>query len=61
MPIKLKKANTTYQLIRNKISKDKIKDMFEVCMDHMMIKSEHETTHVAHLEVVFREVQKYNM
>jgi len=46
----------------NKVyEKNEISDILEVYMDDMIVKSEQEVGHTAHLKRVFKQTWKYNM
>ncbi|CAJ2676632.1 unnamed protein product [Trifolium pratense] len=61
MPFGLKNAGATYQRMMNKVFNNEIGDMLEVYMDDMIVKSEEEVDHTAHLKRVFDQARKYNM
>ncbi|CAJ2637946.1 unnamed protein product [Trifolium pratense] len=61
MPFGLKNAGATYQRMMNKVFNNEIGDMLEVYMDDMIVKSEEEVDHTAHLKKVFDQARKYNM
>ena len=62
MPFGLKNAGATYQRMMNKIyDKNELGDILEVYMDDMIVKSEQEIDHTAHLKRVFEQARKYNM
>ncbi|CAJ2637852.1 unnamed protein product [Trifolium pratense] len=61
MPFGLKNAGATYQRMMNKVFNNEIGDMLEVYMDDMIVKSEKEVDHTAHLKKVFDQARKYNM
>lgn len=61
MPFRLKKVDATYQSMMNKVFKGQIKNMWEVYMDNMIVKSWKEVGHLPHLHEVFKEVSKNNM
>ncbi|CAJ2674998.1 unnamed protein product [Trifolium pratense] len=61
MPFGLKNAGATYQRMMNKVFNNEIGDMLEVYMDDMIVKSEEEDDHTAHLKRVFDQARKYNM
>ncbi|PNX70070.1 hypothetical protein L195_g064715, partial [Trifolium pratense] len=45
----------------NKVFNNEIGDMLEVYMDDMIVKSDEEVDHTAHLKRVFDQARKYNM
>ena len=53
MPFGLKNARATYQRMMNKVFSNEIRDMLEVYMDHMIVKSRENTDHASHLRKVF--------
>ena len=53
IPSSLKNAGATYQRMMNKVFCNQIRDMLEVYMDDMIVKSRVDTDHVAHLREVF--------
>jgi hypothetical protein len=62
MPFRLRNAGATYQRMMNKVyDKNSVGDIFEVYMDDMIVKSEHEIDYTAHLKRVFEQTRKYNM
>ncbi|GAU35488.1 hypothetical protein TSUD_384430 [Trifolium subterraneum] len=61
MPFGLKNAGATYQRMMNKVFHNEIGDMLEVYMDDMIVKSEEEIGHTAHLKRVFDQARKFNM
>ncbi|CAJ2640157.1 unnamed protein product [Trifolium pratense] len=61
MPFGLKNAGATYQRMINKVFNNEIGDMLEVYIDDMIVKSEEEVDHTAHLKIVFDQARKYNM
>ncbi|GAU42817.1 hypothetical protein TSUD_288450 [Trifolium subterraneum] len=60
-PFGLKNAGATYQRMMNKVFHNEIGDMLEVYMDDMIVKSEEEIDHTAHLKRVFDQARKFNM
>ncbi|MCI49930.1 hypothetical protein A2U01_0071174, partial [Trifolium medium] len=50
----LKNAGATYQRMMNRVFRGEIRDMLEVYMDDMIIKSHKETDYAAHLRRVFQ-------
>jgi len=62
MPFGLRNAGATYQRIMKKIyDKKLLGDILEVYMDDMIVKSQQEVDHAAHLKRVFEQTRKYNM
>jgi len=62
MPFGLRNAGATYQRMMNKVYDKKfLGDILEVYMDDMIVKSQHEVNHAAHLKRVFEQTRKYNM
>jgi len=62
MPFGLQNAGATYQRMMNKVyDKKLLGDILEVYMDDMIVKSQQEVDHVAHLNRVFEQTRKYNM
>ncbi|GAU40562.1 hypothetical protein TSUD_35790 [Trifolium subterraneum] len=61
MSFGLKNAGATYQRMMNKVFHNEIGDMLEVYMDDMIVKSEEEIDHTAHLKRVFDQARKFNM
>jgi len=62
MPFSLRNAGATYQRMMNKVyDKKLLGDILEVYMDDMIVKSQQEVDHAAHLKRVFKQTQKYNM
>jgi len=62
MPLGLRNAGATYQRMMNKVYDKKLLcDILEVYMDDMIVKSQQEIDHAAHLKRVFEQTQKYNM
>ncbi|XP_058775915.1 uncharacterized protein LOC131650215 [Vicia villosa] len=61
MPFELKNTGATYQRMMNKVFQAEIGDMLEVYMDDMIVKSQRETDHAAHLKKVFEQAQKCKM
>jgi len=58
----LRNAGSTYQRMMNKIyDKELLGDILEVYMDNMIVKSQKEVDHAAHLKRVFEQTRKYNM
>ncbi|GAU29247.1 hypothetical protein TSUD_391950 [Trifolium subterraneum] len=54
-------SGATYQRMMNKVFHNEIGDMLEVYMDDMIVKSEEEIDHTAHLKRVFDQARKFNM
>ncbi|XP_058722915.1 uncharacterized protein LOC131594725 [Vicia villosa] len=61
MPFGLKNGGATYQRMMNKVFQAEIVDMLEVYMDDMIVKSQRETDHAAHLKKVFEQARKCKM
>ncbi|GAU33272.1 hypothetical protein TSUD_279460 [Trifolium subterraneum] len=61
MPFGLKNAGATYQRMMNKVFRGEIRDMLEVYMDDMIVKSYEEVDHTIHLQKVFEQAIKVNM
>jgi hypothetical protein len=62
MPFGLRNAGATNQRMMNKVyDKALLGDILEVYMDDMIVKSQQEVDHVAHLRRVFEQTRKYNM
>lgn len=61
MPFGLKNAGATYQRLMDRVFKKQIGWNVKVYVDDMVIKSHSMAQHVADLEEVFREIQKYDM
>ncbi|GAU26993.1 hypothetical protein TSUD_290450 [Trifolium subterraneum] len=61
IPFGLKNAGATYQRMINKVFHNEIGDMLEVYIDDMIVKSEEEIDHTAHLKRVFDQARKFNM
>jgi len=62
MPFSLRNAKATYQRMMNKFHDKKLLgDFLEVYMDDMIVKSQQEVVHAAHLKRVFEQTRKYNM
>jgi len=62
MPFGLRNAGATYQRMMNKVyDKALLGDILEVYMDDMIVKSQQEVDHAAHLKRVFEQTRKYNM
>jgi len=62
MPFGLQNAGATYQQMMNKVyDKKLLGDILEVYMDDMIVKSQQEVDHAAHLKRVFEQTRKYNM
>ena len=53
MPFGPKNAGATFQWMVNKVFKELIENMMEVCINNMLLKSLIHTDHVKHLEEVF--------
>lgn len=47
--------------MRNKVFKNQIRDMLEVYIDDMIVKSKEKVEHMTHLESIFREVRTYEI
>ena len=60
MKFRLRNVRTTYQRMMNKVFKE-IRDMLEVYIDDMIVKSVEESQHRCHLEKVFARAHQYNM
>ncbi|GAU50258.1 hypothetical protein TSUD_409040 [Trifolium subterraneum] len=54
-------SGATYQRMMNKVFHNEIRDMLEVYMDDMIVKSEEEIDHTVHLKTVFDQAKKFNM
>jgi len=62
MPFGLRNAGATYQHMMNKVyDKTLLGDILKVYMDDMIVKSQQEVDHAAHLKRVFEQTRKYNM
>jgi len=62
MPFSLRNAGATYLRMMNKVyDKELLGDILEVYMDDMIVKSQQEVGHAAHLKRVFKQTRKYNM
>ena len=61
MPFGLKNAGATYQQMMNKVFRNEIKDMIEVYMDDMIVKSRAKIDHAAHLKKVFAQARQCRM
>ena len=61
MPFGLKNAGATYHRLMDRVFKKQIGWNVKVYVDDMVIKSHSMAQHVADLEEVFREIQKYDM
>jgi hypothetical protein len=62
MPFVLRNAGATYQQMVNRFyDKALLGDILEVYMDDMIVKSQLEVDHAAHLRRVFKQTRKYNM
>jgi len=62
MPFGLRNAGATYQRMMNKVyDKKLLGDILKVYMDDMIVKSQQEVDHAAHLKRVFEQTRKYNM
>jgi len=62
MPFDLWNVGATYQRMMNKVyDKKLLGDILKVYMDDMIIKSQQEVDHAAHLKRVFKQTRKYNM
>jgi hypothetical protein len=62
MPFGLRNAGATYQRMMNKVyDKTLLGDILEVYMDNMIVKSQQDVDHAAHLRRVFEQTRKYNM
>ncbi|MCI49743.1 hypothetical protein A2U01_0070987, partial [Trifolium medium] len=61
IPFNLKNVGATYQMMMNKVFRGEIRDMLEVYMDDMIIKSHEEMDHVAHLRKVFEQARQCKM
>ena len=62
MPFGLRNAGATYQRMMNKVyNKEHLGDILEVYRNDMVIKSQQEVDHSAHLKRVFEQTRKYNM
>ncbi|XP_058774357.1 uncharacterized protein LOC131648633 [Vicia villosa] len=61
MPFGLKNTDATYQRMMNKVFRAEIGDMIEVYMDDMIVKSQRETDHAAHLKKVFEQARECKM
>jgi hypothetical protein len=62
MPFGLRNVGATYQRIMNKVyDKKLLGDILEVYMDDMIVKSQQEVDHAAHLKRVFEKTRKHNM
>jgi hypothetical protein len=58
----LRNAGATYQRMMNKVfDKALLGDILEVYMDDMIVKSQQEADHAAHLRSMFEQTRKYNM
>jgi hypothetical protein len=58
----LQNTGATYQRMMNKVyDKTLLGDILEVYMDDMIVKSQQEVDHAAHLRRVFEQTRKYNM
>jgi hypothetical protein len=58
MSFGLKNAEATYKRMMNKVFNKKIRDIMEVYMDDMIVKSTTETEHKAHLNAVSQKCDK---
>jgi len=61
MSFGLRNADATYQRMMNRIFQKEIRDMLEVYMDNMIVKSAEESQHRHHLDAIFSRVHHYNM
>ena len=61
MLFSLKNVDATYQRMMNKVFRGEIKDMLEVYMDDMIVKSQEETDHALHLKKFFDKARKFRM
>ena len=62
MPFGLRNAGATYQRMMNKVyDKKLLGDILKVYIDDMIVKSQQEVNHAAHLKRVFEQTRKYNM
>jgi hypothetical protein len=62
MPFGLRNAGATYQCMMNKVyNKTLLSDILEVYMEDMIVKSQQEVDHAAHLKRVFEQTRKYTM
>ncbi|KAL0419072.1 UNVERIFIED_CONTAM: Transposon Tf2-12 polyprotein [Sesamum radiatum] len=55
------KQSATYQRLVNKMFKDLIESMMEMCVDDMLVKSRREEEHLKHLENAFAIMRTYGM
>jgi hypothetical protein len=62
IPFGLRNAGATYQRMMNRVyDKTLVGNILEVYMDDMIVKSQLEVDHAAHLRRVFEQTRKYNM
>ena len=61
MPFRLKNAGATFQQTVNKIFKDLIRNIMEVCVNDMLVKSVQRTDHLQHLDKVFDLLKQYKV
>ena len=58
----LRNQGATYQRMMNKVyDKELLGDILEVYMNDMIVKSQLEVDHAAHVKRVFEQTRKYNM
>ena len=61
MPFGLKNAEATYQRLVNRMFKEMIGKIIEVCIDDMLVKSLKATDHIVHLGEMFSILRKHCM